>query len=685
VIGGIGCGLIFCTTSCAAGVTVTNSCTGPSTDASDVNTCYTFTVSTQGSKDGIVNAFYLSGEDDLPGIILLEGQNLSDPEFYIGVQDDVVDITGQFNPALNNAVAIASMACAPCTRITVTTCSAHGFVVNDFVYIYNTTNGVFGKKTVLAVTCSCPTFTFDIAGTVCCVSSTGRVFETEQVSDNSSSPNRIYFSKCSQPEAVPLVNFLDVGGKDDEIQRIIALRDNLFIIKDNGVYILNGDTPSSFSQRLLDNSVSILAPDSAAVLNNQIYMLSTQGIATVSDTGIGVISHKIEDKILETTNSNFCVKKTSVGIGYESDRSYIIWLPTVSTDTVATQAYRYNTFNESWVRWDVGARAAIVNPVDDKLYIASDTTAFIKQERKNDDRTDYADLQFCLCFAAQTIDPCVTSFEISSVSCVVAGDVLVQTQCVTVSTFNRLLRKLDFDVGLDCNDYNCDAIIIGACLSAAMCALVVKINADDCTVCYTSPTGGSFAQDKIDFNLLACELNTSAKPSFSNYAEVTDTTEFEIIITGVCSTFNTVCVGYLMPFIKGPVEHYKGITSVIGWAPQHFGDPSVTKQVSEGTIVFDGNNFFSACVAYATDLSKDFSTKEFFGRGNGFWGGFCYECYTWGGDGTDAPLRTLIPREKQRCRYIFVRFKHVNAREDFTILGISLKPRKISERGYRDI
>ena len=138
-----------------------------------------------------------------------------------------------------------------------------------------------------------------------------------------------------------------------------------------------------------------------------------------------------------------------------------------------------------------------------------------------------------------------------------------------------------------------------------------------------------------------------------------------------------------MPIIVGPIVIYKGINSVVEWAPQHFGDPSVIKQIPEGSVVFDGNNFFKSKIAYATDLSKDFTCFEFSGRGPGFWGGFVWNCNSWGGCGTDVPYRTLIPRNKQRCRYITAKFTHVNAREDFTILGISFEVRPLSSRGYR--
>jgi len=44
------------------------------------------------------------------------------------------------------------------------------------------------------------------------------------VATNLVNPNRIYYSKFQQPEAVPIVNFIDVGSKDTQILRVIALR-----------------------------------------------------------------------------------------------------------------------------------------------------------------------------------------------------------------------------------------------------------------------------------------------------------------------------------------------------------------------------------------------------------------------------------------------------------------------------
>jgi hypothetical protein len=458
-------------------------------------------------------------------------------------------------------------------------------------------------------------------------------------------------------------------------------------MKEDGVYILTGNTPSDFTVRLLDNSAIINAADSAVTLNNKVYALTTQGISTISDSGVGIISRPIENKILGVTRSGFCHETAAFGLSYESDRAYFIWLPTIACDTTATQVYRYNSFNESWVRWDVNAKSGIVNPANDKIYLVSPDTNFLKQERKNFDRTDYADNEVSLSVIAQTVSCC--KVELSNICCVCAGDVIVQTQFLTKAKFNRLLNKLDFDPVLGCADYYSTLnVTTGACLAASLITLQAKVCADDPCTCYScfSSAPSTFAIIRTEFNTFISELNSSAGVGFFDYSCIGAccTTCFESVVIDT-DTFNNATVAFCVPFIAGPIKVHKKINAVVEWSPIHCGDPSVQKQFPEGTLVLDGNNFYSAKFEFATDLSKDFSGFCFRGNNTGTWGGFDFGCISWNGEGSDVPHRQIIPRQKQRGRYISVKFTHVNAREDFSLLGVSVKTRPISSRSYRDI
>ena len=130
---------------------------------------------------------------------------------------------------------------------------------------------------------------------------------------------------------------------------------------------------------------------------------------------------------------------------------------------------------------------------------------------------------------------------------------------------------------------------------------------------------------------------------------------------------------------------YKHFEKEIEWNPQHFGDPSALKQVREVTIMFDQNNFNDAIAKYGSDVAQDFIEVPFKGKGIGYFGDMPWSDpnHFWGGEGNDIPFRDIVPRTKQRCRYLSLAFVHNNAREYFRIIGISGVVRSISSRAYK--
>jgi hypothetical protein len=510
-------------------------------------------------------------------------------------------------------------------------------------------------------------------------------FPTTAPSDNNKAPNRIYYSKTSQPEAVPITNYIDVGSKDRQILRILALRDNLFVLKQDGIYIVTGATAPDFSVRLLDNSATLTAPDSAVVLNNLIYALTTQGIVTISETGVSIISRQIEDQIKKVTTFAYSFATTAFGMAYESDRAYFLWLPTTKTDTVATQCFRYNSITDAWTRWVKTNTCGIVNPGDDRMYLGSGTSRlFIEQERKDGTREDYSDRDFTRIINADAING--TSIALSSVIDIVAGDVITQEQYVTVPKLNRLLSKLDSDSALTDSDYRATlGAVVGVNLANTLSSLVTKLNADPNLYDFTVPSGVNTKDAlKNDYNTLITELNNVASgTSFKSYKHVTDLNVYEVLVKSSNINTNTVEVNFVPWLTQGEVRVYKSYECEVEWAPQHFGSPEKLKQVSEGTLIFDQGTIYGGTVGYSSDRSADFTEIDFEMSGPGFWGSFPWLSTVFGGSSNEVPLRTLVPANKSRCRYLHVKFKHKNAREQFKLLGISLEPREVSTRGYR--
>jgi hypothetical protein len=296
------------------------------------------------------------------------------------------------------------------------------------------------------------------------------------ISSNEVSPNRLYFSKAQQPEAVPLANYIDIGPKDREIKRIIALRESLFILKEDGIYRLSGNTSGNFIVNPFDFSAQVLAPDTAVVLNNQIYALSTQGVIQITDTGTRVMSRPIENSLLNITRQNFNFKTASFSVAYETDRAFMLFTVSSVNDTVATQCFRYNTFTSTWTRWDITKNCGIVDFATDTLYLGAGDTNIIEKERKSLNRRDHADRQYNLEVLLNGVNN--GALSLNSVAQVTPGDVLIQTQYLTGSQFNRILDKLDRDISVGDKNYKSLDISSGQNLRSKLIDLATKLDLD---------------------------------------------------------------------------------------------------------------------------------------------------------------------------------------------------------------
>jgi hypothetical protein len=209
-------------------------------------------------------------------------------------------------------------------------------------------------------------------------------------SSNTVQKNAIFYSKEQEPEAVPPLNYLLVGEANKNILRIAPLRDSLIVIKEEGVYRLTGQDPSSFVVAPLDLTVKCKAINSVAVLSNVVYMLSNQGVVAISETGVQVTSEDIQATLLPILQ-NSSLSSICYAVPYESEHEYIISLPATTTDTAQTQTFVYNIFTQTWVRWTFAIACGIVEPGADKLYFSKPSSDVVYIERKTFTDDDFAD------------------------------------------------------------------------------------------------------------------------------------------------------------------------------------------------------------------------------------------------------------------------------------------------------
>jgi len=267
---------------------------------------------------------------------------------------------------------------------------------------------------------------------------------TQVCSTNENLPHTYYASKEGEPEAVPLVNRFPVGSKNAAILRVGALRDSLIFLKEDGVWKVTGDGPNNFTATLLDGTVLCVAANSADILNNNVGFLSNQGVCFVTESSVQILSREgIEDPLQPILGQSALATETA-GIAYESERLYLLTTTEPNT-TAASITYAYNILTQEWTSWDRLFAGGVVGPGDKLYYIGKDDNC-IQRERKNQDRTDYSDMN-----RATTID------AISGVSLTVTmttgvpekGDMLIKSNVIThIATEPELIAgsQYSFDV-----------------------------------------------------------------------------------------------------------------------------------------------------------------------------------------------------------------------------------------------
>jgi len=637
-----------------------------------------------------VNAYYLSTGEDLPGNILLEARSLEDKTFYVSIEEaGNTAIGGEFTPEIPYSKEIEDIiANVSDTTIKLTT---HGYSTGDLVFvgyfedIPSDPDSFSGIYTITKT--DDDNFTIPIVATGDITTPPfSTIFSADVESDNKELGNRIYYSKVSEPEAVPVANYIDIGTQDAEIKRILALRDNLFVLKDDGIYVVSGTSAPDWSVRLID-STKILAADSAVVLNNQIYCLTEQGVTRITASGAAIISRGIENKIDLITNQGFDFASNTFGIGYENDRAYIMFVPSDESDTSATKTFRYNIFEQTWSEWEYEATCGHVMSRDNTLYVGNADRNYISKERKNNDRTDHADRNFSAAINGNGVSSNI--LELSTLTDIDVNDVIVQEQEVTINYVNnRLLKKMDyFDTGINPPSGSTMYDSFKASNGSNMADIMEALNDHLFTLDPANITSRSYTTSNLReyTEAFVDELNTTATITSMKTYKKPETVYYEAYIESKDVIRNQVTIHIERPFIEGSIEIYKGFTCTIEWNPQHFGDPSALKQIRYVTIMFDQNNFYEATAKFASDAAQAVTEVPFKGKGIGYWGDMPWgnPNHYWGGIGNDIPFRNPVPRGKQKCRYLSITFEHKNAREYFRILGISGVVRPISDRGYR--
>lgn len=304
-------------------------------------------------------------------------------------------------------------------------------------------------------------------------------------------PHKLYVSKLSEPEAVPLLQFLSVGSENAAILRIAALRDSVIIIKEDGVFRLSGDDPNNFVVTILDSTVICGWPDSVAVINNQVAMLSNVGVVLISESAVAIISRKIEEDIRPILGR---ASTLAHGAAYESERIYLL-TATKPNDPALSVCHVYNTLTDEWTTWDKLFIAGEVGPEDTFYEITTDNR--ILRERKSQTKIDYSDQSYTATIAAvigNSITIVITGSGVPE-----DGDMFAAT-----TNLNRIVGSPTF---VTTNTYTCPLEIGTNWIAGDVLTLYKKIDSTIITAPFHAGQVGrmkQFAQMQLHFRANQC-------------------------------------------------------------------------------------------------------------------------------------------------------------------------------------
>jgi hypothetical protein len=172
--------------------------------------------------------------------------------------------------------------------------------------------------------------------------------------------NGLAYSKENQPDAVPPVNYIRVGRGDVAIKRIIALRDSLFVFAADGIWRVTGTDPSNFNLERFDATFTLLARDTAVVLDDAIYAWGNEGIARITTSGVTLIDGAIRDIV---TQQRIAGVSTAWAVADRLRKRVLFFLPNHSSNacalgSVANRALVFHSTPGVWTRYDYGAASA---------------------------------------------------------------------------------------------------------------------------------------------------------------------------------------------------------------------------------------------------------------------------------------------------------------------------------------
>lgn len=171
---------------------------------------------------------------------------------------------------------------------------------------------------------------------------------------------RLGISVPSIPDAVPELNYIDIGDTAYPIYRVVAAKDTVYIVKGDGLYMAFGQSPTSLTVQLVDSTIVPPSADIAAnwvtVRGDTLYMMSTRGPVAVTGQGVATFGQDVMETFREELRPSCDIASTltACAAGSSAAHPYVLFSWVTAGDVSRT--FVYNTLSNTWTTWTARGR-----------------------------------------------------------------------------------------------------------------------------------------------------------------------------------------------------------------------------------------------------------------------------------------------------------------------------------------
>jgi len=173
---------------------------------------------------------------------------------------------------------------------------------------------------------------------------------------NDAKPNRLWWSAPDEPEAVPLLNYQDIGSSSEPILALVPLRNALLVFKTDGIWRVTGSAPSSWSIEPLDLAIRLLRPEAVTNIGDGAYAWCDRGMFLVTDSGAQSLSSNAIDVELRTAANYILTNATTHGtfmVPWKARNLVLFGIPAAAAGTTTQRVYAFSTVTNAFSEWPV--------------------------------------------------------------------------------------------------------------------------------------------------------------------------------------------------------------------------------------------------------------------------------------------------------------------------------------------